>query len=83
MSAIAMRTERVTIGAVVVTPSRRRPWKLARETQALDHLSGGRLVLPVYLFMGQPYGPDQRTPPMSGKLVDSPFLSQAYEPAKP
>lgn len=49
MSAIAMRTERVTIGAVVVTPSRRRPWKLARETQALDHLSGGRLVLPVGL----------------------------------
>ena len=30
-------------------PSRRRPWKLARETQALDHLSGGRLVLPVGL----------------------------------
>lgn len=49
MTAIAMRTERVTIGAVVVTPSRRRPWKLARETQALDHLSGGRLVLPVGL----------------------------------
>lgn len=49
MAAIAMRTERVTIGAVVVTPSRRRPWKLARETQALDHLSGGRLVLPVGL----------------------------------
>ena len=49
MAAMAMRTERVRIGAVVVTPSRRRPWKLARETQALDHLSGGRLVLPVGL----------------------------------
>jgi hypothetical protein len=27
----------------------RRPWKLARETVTLDHLSGGRLVLPVGL----------------------------------
>ena len=30
-------------------PARRRPWKLARETMTLDHLSGGRLVLPVGL----------------------------------
>src|SRR5689334_23297336 len=49
MTAMAMRTERVTIGAMVVAPSRRRPWKLAREAQTLDQLSGGRLVLPVGL----------------------------------
>ena len=49
MSAIAMRTERVTIGAFVTPPARRRPWKLAREAVSLDHLSGGRLVLPVGL----------------------------------
>ena len=49
MSAIAMRTERVTIGAFVTPPARRRPWKLAREAASLDHLSGGRLVLPVGL----------------------------------
>ena len=30
-------------------PSRRRPWKLARETVTLDHLSNGGLVLPVGL----------------------------------
>ena len=49
MAAMAMRTERVRIGAVLTPPVRRRPWKLARETVALDHLSGGRLVLPVGL----------------------------------
>ena len=49
MAAMAMRTERVTIGAFVTPPARRRPWKLARETVSLDHLSGGRLVLPIGL----------------------------------
>ena len=49
LTAIAMRTERVRIGAVVTPLSRRRPWKLARETVTLDHLSGGRLILPVGL----------------------------------
>jgi hypothetical protein len=49
MAAMAMLTEGVSIGAVLTPPARRRPWKLARETVALDHLSGGRLVLPVGL----------------------------------
>jgi alkanesulfonate monooxygenase SsuD/methylene tetrahydromethanopterin reductase-like flavin-dependent oxidoreductase (luciferase family) len=49
MAAMAMRTQRVRIGAVLTPPARRRPWKLARETVSLDHLSGGRLVLPVGL----------------------------------
>jgi alkanesulfonate monooxygenase SsuD/methylene tetrahydromethanopterin reductase-like flavin-dependent oxidoreductase (luciferase family) len=49
MAAMSMRTERVRIGAVLTPPARRRPWKLARETVTLDHLSGGRLVLPVGL----------------------------------
>jgi alkanesulfonate monooxygenase SsuD/methylene tetrahydromethanopterin reductase-like flavin-dependent oxidoreductase (luciferase family) len=49
MAAMAMRTERVTLGAIVTPPSRRRPWKLARETMTLDRLSNGRLVLPVGL----------------------------------
>ena len=49
MAAMAMRTERVRIGAVLTPLARRRPWKLARETVTLDHLSGGRLVLPVGL----------------------------------
>lgn len=49
MAAMAMRTERVTLGAIVTPPSRRRPWKLAREAMSVDRLSGGRLVLPVGL----------------------------------
>jgi alkanesulfonate monooxygenase SsuD/methylene tetrahydromethanopterin reductase-like flavin-dependent oxidoreductase (luciferase family) len=49
MAAIAMRTERVHIGAILTPPARRRPWKLARETMTLDRLSNGRLVLPVGL----------------------------------
>ena len=49
LAAIAMHTKRVRIGAVLTPLSRRRPWKLARETVTLDHLSNGRLVLPVGL----------------------------------
>jgi alkanesulfonate monooxygenase SsuD/methylene tetrahydromethanopterin reductase-like flavin-dependent oxidoreductase (luciferase family) len=49
MAAMAMRTERVRLGAILTPPARRRPWKLARETMTLDRLSNGRLVLPVGL----------------------------------
>jgi alkanesulfonate monooxygenase SsuD/methylene tetrahydromethanopterin reductase-like flavin-dependent oxidoreductase (luciferase family) len=49
MAAMAMRTERIRLGAIVTPPARRRPWKLARETMTLDRLSNGRLVLPVGL----------------------------------
>jgi probable F420-dependent oxidoreductase len=44
LAAIAAETERIHIGAMVTPVARRRPWKLARETVTLDHLSGGRLV---------------------------------------
>ena len=49
LAGMAMRTERVRLGAIVFAPTRRRPWKLAREALTLDHLSSGRLVLPVGL----------------------------------
>ncbi len=49
LTAIAMRTERVRVGAILTPLSRRRPWKVARETVTLDHLSNGRLILPVGL----------------------------------
>jgi alkanesulfonate monooxygenase SsuD/methylene tetrahydromethanopterin reductase-like flavin-dependent oxidoreductase (luciferase family) len=39
----------VTLGAIVFAPTRRRPWKVAREALTIDHLSRGRLVLPVGL----------------------------------
>jgi alkanesulfonate monooxygenase SsuD/methylene tetrahydromethanopterin reductase-like flavin-dependent oxidoreductase (luciferase family) len=44
LAAIAGRTERVRIGALVTPLARRRVHKLARETASLDILSGGRLV---------------------------------------
>ena len=47
LAAIAIRTKRVRIGAVLTPLSRRRPWKVARETITLDRLSNGRLILPV------------------------------------
>src|SRR5205085_4891415 len=44
LAAIAMRTRRIRIGAFLTPLPRRRPWQVARETVALDHLSQGRLV---------------------------------------
>ena len=49
LAAVATRTERVRLGTMITPVPRRRPWKLARETVTLDHLSGGRLILPVGL----------------------------------
>lgn len=49
MTAMAMRTERVRIGAILHPLSRRRPWKVAREAMTIDHVSNGRFVLPVGL----------------------------------
>jgi len=49
LAAIAMRTERVRLGTFITAVPRRRPWKLARETATLDHLSHGRLILAVGL----------------------------------
>jgi alkanesulfonate monooxygenase SsuD/methylene tetrahydromethanopterin reductase-like flavin-dependent oxidoreductase (luciferase family) len=43
LAAIALRTERIRFGPMVTPLSRRCPWKVARETVTLDHLSHGRL----------------------------------------
>ncbi len=49
MAAFAMATGRVRLGAMIMPLARRRPWKVAREAVTLDHLSNGRLVMPVGL----------------------------------
>lgn len=49
LAAVAVRTERVRLGAMIFPLPRRRPWKVAHETLTVDHLSHGRLVLPVGL----------------------------------
>jgi alkanesulfonate monooxygenase SsuD/methylene tetrahydromethanopterin reductase-like flavin-dependent oxidoreductase (luciferase family) len=47
LAAMALRTERMRLGTTVTPLARRRPWKVARETVTLDHLSNGRLILGV------------------------------------
>lgn len=49
LAAMAVRTTAIRLGPMVTPLARRRPWKLARETVTLDHLSGGRLILGVGL----------------------------------
>jgi alkanesulfonate monooxygenase SsuD/methylene tetrahydromethanopterin reductase-like flavin-dependent oxidoreductase (luciferase family) len=49
LAAMALSTERIRLGTSVTPLTRRRPWKLARETVTLDHLSHGRLILGVGL----------------------------------
>lgn len=64
-TAIAMNTSRIRFGPMVTPLARRRPWKVARETVSLDHLSGGRLTLGVGLgggraefeWLGEPAAP--------------------------
>lgn len=53
LAAIAMQTRSIQIGALVTPIPRRRPWKLARETVSLDHLSGGRLIFSVGIGSGR------------------------------
>ena len=49
LTAIACHTKKMRLGPLVTPVPRRRPWKLARETVTLDHLSKGRLILGVGL----------------------------------
>ena len=49
LGAAAVRTSRLTLGAVVFSLPRRKPWEVARQALTVDHLSGGRFVLPVGL----------------------------------
>lgn len=47
LTVAATATSRIRIGTMVTPLPRRRPWKVARETVTLDHLSNGRLILGV------------------------------------
>jgi alkanesulfonate monooxygenase SsuD/methylene tetrahydromethanopterin reductase-like flavin-dependent oxidoreductase (luciferase family) len=47
LAGVALRTKRIRLGTEVTPLSRRQPWKLARETVTVDHLSAGRLTLGV------------------------------------
>ena len=49
LAAVAARTSRLLLATCVTPLSRRRPWRVAQEAVAIDHLSGGRFVLGVGL----------------------------------
>src|SRR5207249_2164057 len=49
LAAIAVRTSRIRLGAMLHPLPWRRPWLFARDAATLDLLSGGRLILPVGL----------------------------------
>lgn len=44
LSAIALRTRHLRIGALMTPLAAYRPWQVARQTVSLDHLSRGRLI---------------------------------------
>jgi alkanesulfonate monooxygenase SsuD/methylene tetrahydromethanopterin reductase-like flavin-dependent oxidoreductase (luciferase family) len=45
LSAIALHTRRLRLGAFMTPLAAYRPWQVARQTASLDHLSQGRLIL--------------------------------------
>jgi alkanesulfonate monooxygenase SsuD/methylene tetrahydromethanopterin reductase-like flavin-dependent oxidoreductase (luciferase family) len=47
LTAIACKTKKIRLGPLITPLPRRRPWKVARESLSVDHLSKGRLVLGV------------------------------------
>jgi len=64
LAAATMTTTRIRLGTMVVPVPLRRPWKLASESLALDHLSGGRLILGMgagAVWMGWQAFPDEVT----------------------
>jgi alkanesulfonate monooxygenase SsuD/methylene tetrahydromethanopterin reductase-like flavin-dependent oxidoreductase (luciferase family) len=52
LASIAATTSRIRIGAMVTPLVRRLPWEVARQTAAIDHLSGGRLIFGAGLGSG-------------------------------
>src|SRR3954451_19040740 len=49
LAAMAQRTERVRLGAMLTPLPWRRPWKVASQAVTLDEVSGGRAILAVGL----------------------------------
>jgi alkanesulfonate monooxygenase SsuD/methylene tetrahydromethanopterin reductase-like flavin-dependent oxidoreductase (luciferase family) len=69
LAAIAAATRRIRIGITVTPLPRRQPWELAAQAVAVDHLSGGRLILgagsgagddPVFAAVGTPMTAPER-----------------------
>lgn len=64
LAAVAMSTHRIRLGPMILPMPLRRPWKVAGESLALDHLSDGRLILGLgagAVWMGWQGFPDEVT----------------------
>ncbi|HLF75554.1 MAG TPA: LLM class flavin-dependent oxidoreductase [Anaerolineales bacterium] len=64
LAAAAMVTHRIRLGTMIIPAPLRKPWKVASESVALDHLSGGRLTLGLgagAVWMGWQGFPDEVT----------------------
>lgn len=64
LAAAAMTTKRIRLGTMITPVPLRKPWKLASESLALDHLSEGRLILGLgagAVWMGWHAFPDEVT----------------------
>ncbi len=64
LAAAAMTTRRIRLGTMIIPAPLRKPWKLASESLALDHLSGGRITLGLgtgATWMGWQAFPDEIT----------------------
>jgi hypothetical protein len=64
LTVAALQTNRIHLGVMVIPMPLRKPWKIASETAALDHVSGGRLILGLgtgAVFMGWHAFPDEVT----------------------
>lgn len=70
LAAMAMTTERITLGTTVTPLPRRHPWKVAAEVVALDQLSGGRMILGV--GSGDPGDPflERQQPRVLAEMLD-------------
>jgi len=66
LAAAAMNTRTIRLGTMIIPMPLRRPWKVASESVALDHLSDGRLILGLgtgAVWMGWQSFPDEVTDP--------------------
>src|SRR5574339_767711 len=64
LTAAAMTTRRIRLGPMIIPAPLRRPWKIASESIALEHLSDGRLTLGLgagAVWMGWQSFPDEVT----------------------
>ena len=76
LAAIAVNTSRIRIGTTVTPLPKNKPWIVARQTVALDHLSNGRLTLGVGLGAEESTDYDR-----FGEVADDRFLGEKLDEA--